>query len=237
MMPAAAIPGTVLPDGRLRPKLMSFDVFGTLVSVRDSSYGAFGRILAAADARHVDVRAFWEHWEARNIARYWEPYRRYRDICALSLADSFAHFGIARDESLIGYYFDAFPDFFLYDDVLRTLDRLSRHCRLAVVSNIDDDLLAMTPLKRSFDLICTAERARGYKPDGTLFRYLIANAGVAKDEIFHSGQSQFTDLVGGKPLGLTIAWINRRGVALDDAVPGPDFILGDLASLDDIIAF
>jgi 2-haloacid dehalogenase len=221
----------------LRPKLMSFDVFGTLISVRDSSYDAFARILAAAGARHVDVKAFWEHWEARNIAHYWEPYRRYREICELSLAESFTHFGISGDSRLIARYFDAFPSFFLYDDVLRTLDRLSRSCRLAVVSNIDDDLLALTPLQRSFDLVCTAERAKGYKPDGALFRYLIANAGVAKDEIFHAGQSQFTDLVGGKPLGLTIAWINRRGVALDDAVPRPDFILDDLASLSGIVEF
>jgi 2-haloacid dehalogenase len=205
--------------------------------VRDSSYDAFAGILADAGAGNVDVKAFWEHWEERNIAHYWEPYRRYREICELSLAESFAHFGISGDSRLIARYFDAFPSFFLYDDVVRTLDRLSRNCRLAVVSNIDDDLLAMTPLKRSFDLVCTAERARGYKPDGTLFRYLVANAGVAKNEIFHSGQSQFTDLVGGKPLGLTIAWINRRGVALDDAVPRPDFILGDLASLDGIVAF
>jgi hypothetical protein len=29
---------------RLRPKLISFDVFGTLISVRESSYGAFERI-------------------------------------------------------------------------------------------------------------------------------------------------------------------------------------------------
>lgn len=232
MTPAAA-----MPEERLRPSLMSFDVFGTLISVRDSSYDAFARILAASGARHVDVKAFWEHWEERNIAHYWEPYRRYREICEMSLADSFARFGISGDARLIGYYFDAFPDFFLYDDVLRTLDRLSRSCRLAVVSNIDDDLLALTPLKRSFDLVCTAERAKGYKPDGTLFRYLIANAGVAKDAIFHSGQSQYTDLVGGKPLGLTIAWINRRRIVLDDAVPRPDFVLGDLASLSGIVAF
>jgi 2-haloacid dehalogenase len=226
-----------MPGERLRPKLMSFDVFGTLISVRDSSYGAFARILAAAGASNVDAKAFWEHWEERNIAHYWEPYRRYREICELSLAESFAHFGISGDSGLIARYFDAFPSFLLYDDVVRTLDRLSRSCRLAVVSNIDDDLLAMTPLKRNFDLVSTAERARGYKPDGTLFRYLVANAGVAKDEILHSGQSQFTDLVGGKPLGLTIAWINRRGVALDDAVPRPDFIVDDLASLSRIVAF
>jgi 2-haloacid dehalogenase len=108
---------------------------------------------------------------------------------------------------------------------------LDRGYRLAIVSNIDDDLLDATPLGHEFEPICTAERARGYKPDGTLFRYLIEHAGVAKDEILHAGQSQFTDLVGGKPLGLAIAWINRRGIALDRSVPQPDFVLPDIASL------
>jgi 2-haloacid dehalogenase len=74
---------------RLRPKLMSFDVFGTLISVRDSSYAAFERILADAGAHHLDVKAFWEHWEHRNIAHYWAPYRSYREICELSLAETF----------------------------------------------------------------------------------------------------------------------------------------------------
>ncbi|MHC2438888.1 HAD family hydrolase [Bradyrhizobium sp. USDA 4451] len=220
-----------IPPERLKPKLMSFDVFGTLISVRDSSYGAFERILSDAGASHVDVKAFWEHWEHRNIAHYWDSYRSYREICELSLAETFAHFKVVGDCRLIDRYFEAFPRFFLYDDVVRTLDLLSRHYRLAVVSNIDDDLLALTPLKRSFDLVCTAQRAQGYKPDGTLFRYLIENSGVAKDEILHSGQSQFTDLVGGKPLGLTIAWINRRRIALDASVPRPDFIVPDIQSL------
>jgi 2-haloacid dehalogenase len=90
-------------------------------------------------------------------------------------------------------------------------------------------------LKRNFDLVCTAQRAKGYKPDGTLFRYLIEHAGCAQDEILRSGQSQFTDLVGGKPLGLTIAWINRRQVALDASVPRPDFVLPDIQSLRDVV--
>jgi 2-haloacid dehalogenase len=221
---------------RLQPKMMSFDVFGTLISVRDSSYGAFQRILDEVGAGNLDVRTFWEYWEHRNIRHYWEPYRTYREICKLSLAESFAHFGIAGESRLINHYFDAFAKFSLYDDVIPTLDRLSRRYKLAVVSNIDDDLLALTPLKRNFDLVCTAERAKGYKPDGALFRYLIDHAGVAKLDILHSGQSQFTDLVGGKPLGLTIAWINRRQIALDDSVPRPDFILPDIQSLHGILA-
>jgi 2-haloalkanoic acid dehalogenase type II len=221
--------------GRLRPKMMSFDVFGTLISVRDSSYGAFESILADSGARHLDVKAFWEHWEQRNIAHYWQPYRSYREICELSLAESFAHFRVAGDSRLIDRYFEAFPRFLLYDDVVRTLDLLSARYKLAVVSNIDDDLLAHTPLRRNFDLVCTAQRAKGYKPDGTLFRYLIDKSGVAKHEILHAGQSQFTDLVGGKPLGLTIAWINRRGVALDASVPRPDFIFADVQSLSGLV--
>ncbi len=217
-------------------KLLSFDVFGTLISVRDGSYGAFRSILQDVGAPHTDVKAFWEHWEERNIAHYWEPYRPYKDICALSLQETFAHFGIDGPGGLIQRYFDAFPGFELYPDVLPTLEALGRDHNLAVVSNIDDDLLAATPLRRTFDLVCTAQRARGYKPDGTLFRYLIDNAGVPIGEIFHSGQSQFTDMVGGKPLGLTIAWINRRGVALHPSVPRPDYQLSDIASLVPLLA-
>ena len=218
-------------EGRLIPKLMSFDVFGTLIDVRGGSHAAFESILADAGATHVDVKAFWEHWEERNIAHYWEPYRRYRDICELSLAETLEHFAIKAPSQLIERYFDAFPRFALFPDVTPTLDRLSARYRLAVVSNIDDDLLALTPLKRTFDLVCTAERAKGYKPDGTLFRYLIEHAGCSREDILHSGQSQFTDMVGGKPLGLTIAWINRRGVQLHPSVPKPDYVFPAIAPL------
>ena len=126
---------------------------------------------------------------------------------------------------------DAFARF---PDVDPVLDALGRRHRLAVVSNIDDDLLARTALGRQFDLVCTAERARGYKPDGSLFRYLIAEAGVPREAIFHCGQSQLTDLVGGKPLGLSVAWINRRGLARAAGVPAPDYEFRGLAPLPEL---
>ena len=216
---------------RYDPKLVSFDVFGTLISVRDGSYAAFQSILDDCGGSGVDVRAFWECWEHRNIAHYREPYRSYRAICTLSLEEAFAQHGLKGDPDLIERYFDAFPGFQLYPDVEATLARIAEKRRLAIVSNVDDDLLARTRLPAGIDLVCTAERARGYKPDGTLFRYLIAHAGVPLGDILHAGQSQFTDLVGGKPLGLRIAWINRRGVGLDPTVPRPDVVLGDVASL------
>ena len=213
-------------QGRLAPELLSFDVFGTLVDTRTHSYAAFQSMLDDCGASGIDVKLFWEHWEERNIAHYWEPYRRYRDICELSLAETLDRHGIKGSPRLIERYFLA-----LFPDVAPTLDRLAERYRLAVVSNIDDDLLAATPLRCTFELVCTAQKARGYKPDGRLFRYLIEHAGCDRDDILHSGQSQLTDMVGGKPLGLTIAWINRRGVTLHPSVPKPDYEFRDVASL------
>jgi 2-haloacid dehalogenase len=220
----------------LAPKLISFDVFGTLVDVRNGSRAAFQAILAQSNACHIDVATFWDYWEERNIIHYKEPYRRARDICEISLSEAFEHFHIHGATGSIQRYFDAFSSFALFPDVMATLDRLAKRHRLAIVSNIDDDLLALTPLPRAFDLVCTAERARGYKPDGTLFRYLIANAGCDRGDILHCGQSQFTDIVGGKPVGLTVAWINRRNVARHPAVPKPDFELRQLAGLPELVA-
>jgi 2-haloacid dehalogenase len=220
----------------MEPALLSFDVFGTLIDTPAGTEGAFRSILIDAGAGHVDPGPFWDHWEARNIAHYREPYRSYKEICRISLEESFRHFRVPNgDGRLIQRYFDAFPRFALYPDVEPTLEALAPRHRLAVVSNIDDDLLAATPLGREFDLVCTAERARGYKPDGSLFRYLIARAGVGLEKILHSGQSQFTDMVGGKPLGLTIAWINRRGLSLHPSVPRPDFTFPGLAPLGNLL--
>jgi len=213
------------------PALLSFDVFGTLIDTPAGTAATFRSILTDSGAAHIDPDPFWSHWEERNIAHYREPYRSYKEICRLSLEETLRHFGVAGDGRLIQRYFEAFPRFALYPDVAPALETLGRDHRLAVVSNIDDDLLGVTPLGREFDLVCTAEKARGYKPDGTLFRHLIERAGVGLEKILHSGQSQFTDMVGGKPLGLTVAWINRRGLALHPSVPRPDFVFSGLDPL------
>jgi 2-haloacid dehalogenase len=224
-----------LPDN-FRPRMLSFDVYGTLVNTPPANFNAFRAILQEARRPDLDPRAFYSFWEQRNVAHYREPYRTYKDICRLSLMESYEKFGVAAGrEDAIQLYFECFSAMELYPDVLPTLDFLARNHQLALVSNIDDDLLGATKLGRSFDLICTAEKARGYKPDGTLFRYLLEASGLTVSEILHSGQSQFTDMVGGKPLGFTIAWINRRGLALDPSVPPPDLVLPDLRPLRELL--
>ena len=216
--------------------LLSFDVYGTLVNTPPVNAKVFRSILDAANSPQTNAQAFYQFWEQRNIANYVKPYVSYKEICKISLKEAFEHFKIHDgDPDLIGYYFSAFKKMELYPDVQVTLNSLKRKYRIAVVSNIDDDLFHATPMPIDFDLVCTAERAGGYKPDGILFRYLLKHADVPTQEILHSGQSQFTDFVGAKPLGLTVAWINRRNLTLSPDVPRPDHILPDIASLTRIL--
>ena len=225
-----------LPNG-FAPSMVSFDVYGTLIDTPPANQAAFRAILADAGRTDLDPQAFYAFWEQRNIAHYTEPYRTYKDICRLSLAETYARFGMKNGrEGAIQRYFDCFAAMQLYPDALPTLEILARTYKLALVSNIDDDLLDTTPLGRSFDLVCTAEKACGYKPDGRLFRYLLEQSALNPAQILHCGQSQFTDMVGGKPLGLTIAWTNRRNLSLSPEVPRPDAILPGLEPLPRLLA-
>jgi len=152
-------------------KLLSFDVYGTLINTPPINEKAFRLIIEQAGASNIDALAFYQFWESRNIVHYREPYRSYREIDALSLEEAFEHFGVAGGTGdLIERYFELFAEMQLYSDVLPTLKRLAGRYRLAVVSNIDDDLLGATRLGWEFDLVCTAERAGGYKPDGKFTR-------------------------------------------------------------------
>jgi 2-haloacid dehalogenase len=42
-------------------------------------------------------------------------------------------------------------------------------------------------------------------------------------------------MVGAKPLGIRVAWINRRGLALAPDVPKPDHELRGLAGVPDLL--
>jgi len=142
-------------------KLLSFDVYGTLINTPPTVAKAFRAIVEESGASNVDPIAFYHFWEARNIVHYREPYRSYKEISRISLEETFREFGVVRGNGdLIERYFAMFTEMALYPDVLPTLEQLSRTHRLALVSNIDDDLLSATRLHREFDVVCTAERAR-----------------------------------------------------------------------------
>ena len=134
-------------DGRLTPTLMSFDVFGTLIDVRGSSYAAFESILreSGADAcRCKGVLGALGGTQHRALLGALPPLSRHLRAVPCRDLRPLRHQGAV---ALIQRYFDAFPSFQVFPDVAPTLDRLAKRYRLAVVSNIDDDLFAETPAR------------------------------------------------------------------------------------------
>src|SRR5580693_9632101 len=53
-------------------KLLSFDVYGTLVNTPPTNAKAFRIILEEAGAPNIDALAFYQFWESRNIVHYRE---------------------------------------------------------------------------------------------------------------------------------------------------------------------
>ena len=67
------------------PRMLSFDVYGTLVNPPRMNLDAFRAILVDAGRLGPLIpRPFYSFWEQRNIAHYRQPYRTYKDICRLS---------------------------------------------------------------------------------------------------------------------------------------------------------
>jgi 2-haloacid dehalogenase len=221
---------------RSSPRLLTFDFFGTLVETAPAGEAAFARILRWNNASSVSSEAFYKKWLATLQASLLGPYESYRDLSTQALEKVFFEFGIDGRSGDIGTYFDGFPKLKLWPDTERTLALLAERHPIAVITNMDNDVFAVTPKPDiALRYVFTSENARGYKPDGTLFRYALRESGLGPTEVLHSGQSQWTDMVGAKPLGIPVAWINRYALALHPSVPAPDFEFRDLTPLVDIV--
>jgi 2-haloacid dehalogenase len=215
---------------------ITFDCYGTLVDWEEGMKEPFRRILAAHSLPE-DVSALpakyiqYELWVERR------PYMPYRGVLAASTALLFKQeFGVelTADESQeLGR---ALPQWKPFPEVAEVLQRLKKKYRLAVLSNIDDDLLAATlpVLGVEFDLSVTAEQVRTYKPIKNHWQEALRRFGVTEDRVFHVAASYLHDIMPAKQLGIDCAWINRKNekaigvfepdVTFPDLKPLPDYL-------------
>jgi 2-haloacid dehalogenase len=133
---------------------------------------------------------------------------------------------------------ESLQDWKPWPDTAAALRQLNSRFRLAIVSNVDDDLFADTrpQLGVEFDQIITAQQAGAYKPSLKIFELALSRAGVSADRILHIGQSVYHDVIPAQSLGLATVWVNRpsarAGVGAVKAVKGrPDLQVSSLAEL------
>ena len=118
------------------------------------------------------------------------------------------------------------------------LRALGERYRLAVISNIDDDLFRASAARLGveFDEVVTAEQVGSYKPSLKNFHVAFERLGHGPDGILHVAQSLYHDIAPACTLGLRNVWINRRKEkkghgATSPATATPDLEVANLTAL------
>jgi 2-haloacid dehalogenase len=95
---------------------------------------------------------------------------------------------------------------------VQALRELKKRYKLAVISNIDDDLFAETRklLEVEFDVVITAQQAGSYKPSVINFQIALRALSISPEQLLHAAQSIYHDVVPARSLGISTVWVNRK---------------------------
>ena len=216
---------------------ISFDCYGTLIDWETGITDALRPILTTHDI-HIDNRELLEYYAKFEAAEERKKYRPYREVLR-AVTQRFGrqyHFEPAGNE--LSRLADSLGDWPPFSDTVTSLKVLKAEYRLAIISNVDYDLLSATlrRLDTRFDYIITSESARAYKPSRQVFIHALTKTHLPKEKILHVAQSLYHDIAPASALGLKTVWVNRRaGLEGHGATPAaeasPDLEVPDLRTL------
>jgi len=166
------------------------------------------------------------------------PYRTYREVLESVVLAFGERLGFHPSPSEMLSLPDSGPSWPPFSDTVAALQALKKRYRLAVISNIDDDLFAQTRklLGVEFDAVVTAEQAQSYKPSLRNFELALQTLGIPREQLLHAAQSIYHDVVPARSLGIATVWVNRKSArpgigAVRTAEGNPDLEVPDLATL------
>lgn len=211
---------------------ITFDCYGTLVDWETGIRDAFLQA-AAADGVRLDGDAIigaYHEIEPQVESGDYLPYREVLGTVARGVA---GRLGWRLDPHRAGFLADSLPGWPVFPDARPALERLKSRYAIAILSNVDDDLLRGT-LERvgvEFDWTITAQQVRSYKPGHAHFRAALERAG-GTDRLLHVAGSYYHDIAPAVELGISSAWVDRKEEAAP-AEDGPLKVLEDLSGLVD----
>lgn len=223
-------------------KCLTFDCYGTLVDWEGGIYTALGPLTQQLPTDHslynnrpATLKAFIKHETSVQIEH---PTELYSKVLAAAYTNFAAELGVSTNEQDAARFGGGVGDWPVFPDTIHALQRLKKHFKLVILSNVDKDSFSRTLAKQfvgiEFDAIYVAEEIGSYKPDLRNFEYLIAHCekdlGVKKEDIIHTAQSLFHDQVPATTIGLTCAWI-ERGEDVESVMGGNLEALGDKVKL------
>ena len=220
---------------------LSFDCYGTLIDWETGILGYLRPLLQSrgCTASDAEILNLYSEFEPQEQA---DHYRSYREVLA-SVVRDFArelHFQVTDDEA--NGLAESIRDWQPFADTVAGLRRLHSRYKLAILSNIDDDLFAYTAreLEVPLDAVVTAQQVRSYKPALNNFEALLWRCSVSRDRLLHVAESLYHDVVPAHSLGIATVWVNRRqgrkAAATKLVATTPDVEVRDIAGLAELLA-
>jgi len=220
-------------------EVLTFDCYGTLINWEEGILQCLHRILAAhgkdKDADDAAILRLYGDFEARAEQ---SEYRCYREVLQSVVRQFGEELGFAPSDEEARALPESLPKWKPWPDTVNALHLLRERFRLAVISNVDDDLFAGTrpQLSVEFDQVITAQQAQAYKPSLKIFNLALSRIGASPSRVLHVGQSLYHDVLPARSLGLATVWVNRpsarSGVGAVKAVEGhPDLQVSSLGEL------
>jgi len=196
---------------------ITFDCYGTLIDWETGVRDYVTPILLRSSQPDVTPEAWVKRWEHIQFQML-KPYRPYREILQRSYDATMQYFGLEAFVDAGAGLARSIAEWQPFADTRRALRRLAKRHRLAIVSNIDRDLLAdsVGRLQAPFSALVTAEDARAYKPGSEPFELAIAQLGVEPGAILHAAFGWKYDLAPARALGMRTCFVNRGGVTIDE---------------------
>ena len=190
---------------------LSFDCYGTLIDW-ESGILAYLRPLLQSKGASVTEGGILNLYSEFEPRQQQPPYRSYREVLAGVVRDFAAHFDFAVSAEEAAGLADSIRDWQPFPDTVAALRRLQSRYKLAVLSNIDDDLFWLTAPKLGvdLDLLVTAQQVQSYKPSLRNFERLLQELPVEQSRLLHVAESLYHDVVPAHSLGISAVWVNRR---------------------------
>ncbi len=220
-----------------RFEILTLDCYGTLINWEAGILPVLHRILSAHGKTIDDaiLLKLYADFEQRAEQGKYQPYREVLQSVVRQLG---AELGFTPTPEEARSLPDSLPTWKPWPDTVAALRQLKARYRLAILSNIDDDLFAGTrpQLDVDFDDVITAQQAKAYKPSLRLFELALSRVQAPAHRVLHVGQSIYHDVIPAQTLGLATVWVNRPSArpgvgAVKSAEAKPDVEVISLAEL------
>ena len=218
---------------------VSFDCYGTLVDWETGIPSAATDALEAYGIRKTNAEILQLFSDVEPIVQSSGGFKEYRVVLREVMGMIGERVGVQLDEERANSLADSLPRWPVFPDAGPALQALKQRYKLAIISNVDDDLFAGSAqaLGIEFDAVITSQQAGAYKPNLSSFELAEAAMGVNKERWLHVGESLYHDIGPANQLGIRSVWVNRAdrggGTRKTDAVP--DLVVPDLAALAEIM--